>query len=169
MSETDLARSWCGAAPPPPPPLRGGDAFRPDAKEMEGRDPETTLFSARDLSCSDQLKPWSFEPGLLAPGVRMLRIAWVAPKLMWRVYGVVGAVRADVISSSSIALSSIVSELLVDRLPRRMLLNCEELVGDVPDRPSVVMERRRRWSFMAEEAIEPGKTGVAIELEFLLW
>lgn len=31
----------------------------PGAKEIEGRGPEATVLSARDLSCSDQLKPWS--------------------------------------------------------------------------------------------------------------
>lgn len=49
MSEMDLGRSVTGG-------LRGGE---PDAKENEGRAPVTEL-SARDLSCSDQLKPcWS--------------------------------------------------------------------------------------------------------------
>lgn len=59
MSDTDLARSWRGlmgaggggAA-------RGGEALRPEAKEKDGREPVTVL-SARDLSWSDQLKPWS--------------------------------------------------------------------------------------------------------------
>lgn len=31
----------------------------PEAKENEGRWPDATVLSARDLSCSDQLKPWS--------------------------------------------------------------------------------------------------------------
>ena len=31
----------------------------PEAKENDGRGPEATVLSARDLSCSDQLKPWS--------------------------------------------------------------------------------------------------------------
>lgn len=31
----------------------------PEAKEKEGREPDATVLSARDLSCSDQLKPWS--------------------------------------------------------------------------------------------------------------
>ena len=44
-------------------------------------------------------------------------------------------------SSSSIALSSIESEL-VDMLSRRMP-NAAVLVGDVPDKPIVVTERRR--------------------------
>lgn len=68
MSETDWARSWPAARgpppppPPPPPPAglpRGGEAFMPEANEKEGRDPAATLLSARDLSCSDQLNPWS--------------------------------------------------------------------------------------------------------------
>jgi hypothetical protein len=50
MSETDLARSWIGAAD------RGGELDM----EKEVRGPPVTLLSARDLSCSDQLKPcWS--------------------------------------------------------------------------------------------------------------
>jgi hypothetical protein len=56
-----------------------------------------------------------FEPGL-PPLVRRLRIA-CAPKLILRVNGVVGAVRA--MSSSSMAFSSMASELFVDMLPRR--------------------------------------------------
>lgn len=56
ISETDLLRS----CPPEggTAPGRGGEPVRPEAKEKEGREPETVL-SARDLSCSDQLKPWS--------------------------------------------------------------------------------------------------------------
>lgn len=55
-SETDLARSWIGAA------VRGGE---PPAIEKEGRCPPVMLLSARDLSCSDQLKPcWSRRDGL---------------------------------------------------------------------------------------------------------
>lgn len=54
MSDTDLARSWWVG------PL-GGD----DASGKEGRAPVTEL-SARDLSCSDQLKPcWSARGGIL--------------------------------------------------------------------------------------------------------
>jgi len=66
MSETDLLRSWCAVVvgfPPPPGPAtllpRGGEPAKPEAKEKEGREPAATLLSARDLSCSDQLKPWS--------------------------------------------------------------------------------------------------------------
>lgn len=40
-------------------PGRGGEPVRPEPKENEGREPEATVLSARDLSCSDQLKPWS--------------------------------------------------------------------------------------------------------------
>ena len=60
MSETDLARSWWeGAGPGGPTEARGGEPLKPEAKENEGRGPAATLLSARDLSCSDQLKPWS--------------------------------------------------------------------------------------------------------------
>jgi hypothetical protein len=65
MSETDLALSceaelgvWPPAVPETDGP-RGGDPANVEAKENEGRDPAATLLSARDLSCSDQLKPWS--------------------------------------------------------------------------------------------------------------
>lgn len=95
-------------------------------------------------------------------------MAW-APKLMRRVYGVVGAVRADARSSSSTAFSSIRSELLVEILPLRMPLNGAPFVGDVPDRPSVVMERRRRGSPMEEAFMGPGNAGVPVEAEPLRW
>ena len=67
------------------------------------------------------------------------------PKLMRRVKGVTGAVRGPK-SSSSTALSSIESELLelLDMLPRRMPREGAPL-EEVPERPSVVTERRRRW------------------------
>ena len=111
MSETDLARSWWeGAGPGGPTEARGGEPLKPEAKENEGRGPAATLLSARDLSCSDQLKPWSFaEPGvvgLFTDPVRMFRMAW-APKLMRRAKGVVGALRPlGAASSSSMADSS---------------------------------------------------------------
>lgn len=92
-------------------------------------------------------------------------MAWLAPKLMRRVKGVVGAVRAR--SSSSTALSSIESEL-VDMLARRMKEVDAE--GEVPDRPRVVMESLRRWSFRAAVARGPGKTATpfcACEMELL--
>lgn len=96
------------------------------------------------------MKPWSLLPGLVP--LRMPRMACWAPKLMRRLNGVVGAVRT---SSSSTAFSSIESEL-VDRLARRM--NEAEAVGDVPDKPRVVMERRRRCcSVMAAVERGPGK------------
>lgn len=58
ISETDLLRSWVlGGATAP---VRGGEPVMPEAKEKEGRWPDATVLSARDLSCSDQLKPWSF-------------------------------------------------------------------------------------------------------------
>lgn len=52
MSEMDFERSWLGMA-------LGGEWEPVPWKEKEGRVPVTEL-SARDLSCSDQLKPyWS--------------------------------------------------------------------------------------------------------------
>lgn len=100
------------------------------------------------------------EPGLVPPGgARMLRIAW-APKLMRRVKGVVGAVRAPTPSSSSTAFSSMASEPLVDMLARRAL---NEVVGEEP-RPTVDMDSRRpRSLFMAVE-MGPGNPGCEIEL-----
>ena len=209
--------------------------------EREGRAPELTLLSARDLSCSDQLKAGSgraaeenrsegvldsvallaleslllqvgatpeaglavvvgvvvvaaviapvgewgvprkvllrrsggdglpLDPGLLPPGPRRLRMACAAPKLMRRLKGVLGAVREEEDgSSSSTAFSSMKSELLVEMLPRRAF-DWAELVGEVPARPNVEMERRRRWSFMAAVVMGPGKAGVPPEFEFLLW
>ena len=62
-----------------------------------------------------------------------------APKLMRRTKGVPGPLLACP-SSSSIALSSM--EELVDMLPRRMP-KVAGVVGEVPDRPMVVTERRR--------------------------
>lgn len=106
------------------------------------------------------------EPGLLPP-VRRLNMAW-APKLMRLVNGVFGAVRAPPMSSSSTAFSSIESGLLlVDTLDRRKPKG-GGLVGDVPDRPKVEMDRRRRWSFMAAVVMGPGKTWVLAEAELLL-
>lgn len=90
------------------------------------------------------------------------RMAWLAPKLMRRVKGVVGAVRA--LSSSSMAFSSVDS--LVERLARRR--NDEGVVGDVPDRPKVETESLRRVS-KPVAVIGPGKpvTG-GCEIELLL-
>lgn len=214
MSETDLARSWWAG------PL-GGE----EASGNEGRAPVTEL-SARDLSCSDQLKPcWSARGGILLEGALwclvllacgtenggMAELArrpapertvattepwaceglWAlglrpsddrgevgslplpgllpgryplmagAPKLMRRTKGVVGAVLVLPAgrSSSSTALSSMESEL-VERLPRRML-KAAGLVGEVPERPIVVTDRRRRWA----SAAEPGGNGGPLGLE----
>lgn len=212
MSETDLARSW------KPLPARGGEP-PPDAMLKEGRMPET-LLSARDLSCSDQLKPWSVrvaermsegdlegsavlawaaltlrpavivaelemggrveppeerragwsglpvEPGLEPPGARMERMA-LAPKLIRRAKGVVGAVRFEV-SSSSMAFSSMESELLVEMLPRRMPPKApvaDAGAGGPPERPRVVTERRRRGSLAAAAALPL----VPVEVELLRW
>jgi len=71
---------------------------------------------------------------------------------MRRVKGVVGAVRADAGSSSSIAFSSIESEL-VEILPRRRVKGVLTAVGDVPDSPMVDMDRRRRWSLLMGKAV----------------
>ena len=67
MSETDLARSWA--------PALGGE----EASENEGRLPPETELSARDLSCSDQLKPcWSARGVALSEGALdgTLLLAW---------------------------------------------------------------------------------------------
>lgn len=133
MSEMDFERSWVGTA-------LGGEWEPAPWKEKEGRAPVTEL-SARVLSCSDQLKPnWSF-PGLLP--VRKFLMAELPPKLMCRAKGVVGAVLGPTkASSSSMAFSSNESELeLVDMLPRRM--KEEVFVGEVPERPMVVIDKRR--------------------------
>lgn len=92
-------------------------------------------------------------PGLLAPRGPALRIAWAAPKLMRRVKGVTGAVRAP--SSSSTAFSSNESEF-VDMLARRS--KAEGVVGEVPDNPNVVTESLRRGSFIVDVK-GVGKTG----------
>lgn len=106
------------------------------------------------------------DPGLVPPGVRRVRIA-CAPKLIRRVKGVVGAVR-EVVSSSSIAFSSIESELLVEMLPLRRVKGAA-VAGDDPERPRVEMESRRRWSFIAAVVTAPGKTVVPAVVELLLW
>lgn len=63
MSETDLARSWVTGGGPALALVtlgRGGEPARLEAKEKEARGPPwATVLSARDLSCSDQLKPCS--------------------------------------------------------------------------------------------------------------
>ena len=93
-------------------------------------------------------------PGLVPP--RAFRMAWVAPKLMRRVKGVTGGPRGP--SSSSMAFSSIESGF-VDILPRRM--KAEGVVGDVPERPSVVTESLRRWSLTAAATRGVGNDEVA--------
>jgi hypothetical protein len=70
---------------------------------------------------------------------------------MRREKGAAGVVRA---SSSSMAFSSMESEL-VERLARRR--RAEGVVGEEPDRPSVVTESLRRWSFTAVDAKGVGK------------
>jgi hypothetical protein len=84
-------------------------------------------------------------PGLVGP--RAPRIACVAPKLIRRLMPETGAVRG--LSSSSMAFSSIESEF-VDRLARRR--SAEVVVGEVPERPSVVTDSLRRGSLMAAVA-----------------
>lgn len=110
-------------------------------------------------------------PGLLPVGTRRFRMAW-APKLMRRVKGVVGTAWAEAGSSSSMAFSSIESEL-VEMLLRRRLKGVLTLVGDVPDSPMVEIERRRRWSLMGKAvavvAVDPFRwnrlvSGLLIEL-----
>lgn len=70
-----------------------------------------------------------------------------------------GLLRAGA-SSSSIAFSSMESEPAVEKLPRRPPKTKGEVcVGEVPDKPSVVIDMRRRWS-CAAEAMVPGKGAV---------
>jgi hypothetical protein len=123
-----------------------------------------TLLALRGLGCLPVV------PGLDPPPLRRLRIAW-APKLMRRVNGVLGTVRALIVpSSSSMAFSSTESELeLVDTLPRRRENAGPPAVGEVPDRPTVDTERRRRWSFMAAVVMGPGKVFGPCANELLRW
>lgn len=111
-------------------------------------------------------------PGL--PPGRYPLMDW--PKLMRRTKGVPGAVLAlpaGVASSSSMALSSIESEF-VDMLPRRMAKGVV-LVGEVPERPIVVTERRRRWGSLKEPlaaydaALEPADGPRWKRLERAAW
>jgi hypothetical protein len=72
----------------------------------------------------------------------------------------VGALRPGP-SSSSIAFSSIESEPAVETLPRRPPnVNGDDCVGDVPDKPSVEIDMRRRWSCAAAVVIGPGNGAV---------
>lgn len=109
------------------------------------------------------------EPGLVPAGVRMERIA-LAPKLMRRTKGVVGAVREEN-SSSSIAFSSIESEPFVEMLPRRMLPTPMAPVAEAgpgpPERPRVVTERRRRGSRAAAIGELPWLPGGPAEVELV--
>lgn len=83
-----------------------------------------------------------------------------APKLMRRTKGVMGAVLALAVGrSSSTALSSMESEL-VERLPRRMA-KAGGLVGEVPERPMVVKDKRRLWASVAEAGEKGGPLGLA--------
>lgn len=79
---------------------------------------------------------------------------------MRRAKGVVGLLRAGP-SSSSMAFSSMESEPAVETLPRRAPnekgLAC---VGEVPDRPRVEMDMRRRWSWTAAVVMGPGNGAV---------
>jgi len=79
---------------------------------------------------------------------------------MRRANGVVGALRPG-LSSSSIALSSIESERSVETLPRRPpKVKGATCVGDVPLKPTVAMDMRRRWSWAAAVVIGPGNGAV---------
>lgn len=97
----------------------------------------------------------------------MLEEVAVPPKLMRRAKGVLGAVLAlpGINSSSSTADSSIESELeLVETLSRR--IKVAGLVGELPERPMVLTERRRpRGSVMLGA---PGRGGT-LPLEGALW
>jgi hypothetical protein len=96
-------------------------------------------------------------PGLLPP-LTVRRAC--APNDIRRVKGVVGALRPGP-SSSSIAFSSKESEPAVETLPRRPPnVNGDDCVGDVPDKPSVEIDMRRRWSCAAAVVMGPGKGAV---------
>jgi len=127
--------------------------------EKEGRWVCDTELSARDLSCSDQLKP---PPSPVVPGLPpplTVRRA-CAPNDIRRAKGVVGALRPGP-SSSSMAFSSMESEPAVETLPRRPPnVNGVDWVGDVPDKPSVEIDMRRRWSCAAAVVMGPGKGAI---------
>lgn len=108
------------------------------------------------------------EVGLLPiPGLPPLRTGRMVepPKLIRRTKGVLGTVLEFPKSSSSIAFSSIESELfeLVERLPRRMLKGWA-LEGEVPERPSVVTERRRRLPSIETWPGKPEPLGTELPL-----
>jgi hypothetical protein len=72
-------------------------------------------------------------------------------------------------SSSSIALSLIESEPAVETLPRRAPKGKgEDCVGEVPDRPRVEIDMRRRWSCAVPVVIALGKGAVGAPLAKLL-
>jgi hypothetical protein len=85
-----------------------------------------------------------------------------APNDIRRAKGVVGALRPGPgPSSSSIAFSSMESEPAVETLPRRPPnVKGVDWVGDVPDKPSVEIDMRRRWSCAAAVVIGPGNGAV---------
>jgi hypothetical protein len=79
---------------------------------------------------------------------------------MRRAKGVVGTLREGP-SSSSIAFSSMKSEPAVETLPRRPPnVNGVDCVGEVPDRPIVAIDMRRRWSCAAAVVMGPGNGAV---------
>lgn len=88
-----------------------------------------------------------------------------APKLIRRARGVVGAVTDNPSPSSSMTLSSIAVPLVpaLETLPRleASAVKGEVWVGEVPDRPSVEMDTRRRLCTLAAAvAIGLGKAAV---------
>lgn len=103
-------------------------------------------------------------PGLVPFGCAR-RIA-CAPKDMRRAKGVLGVLRAGP-SSSSMALSSMESEPAVETLPRLALKGNGEvwLLGEAPERPSVEMDMRRRWSWAPVlMALGKGAVGAPVTL-----
>ena len=111
------------------------------------------------------------EGGVLLPFVagvpfaRALKSA-CAPKLILRAKGVVGTLRVGPgPSSSSIAFSSIESEPAVETLPRRPLGRPKPGVcmGDVPVRPSVVIDKRRPGTVAVETGAGWAATPVVLE------
>lgn len=91
-------------------------------------------------------------------------MAALPPKLMCRAKGVVGAVLGppNMASSSSMAFSLIESEL-VDMLPRRM--KEEVSVGEVPESPMVVIDKRRLCASALPLPLPLGKGGPADAFE----
>jgi hypothetical protein len=85
---------------------------------------------------------------------------------MRRANGVVGGALAE--SSSSTAFSSIESEVVVEILPRRSP-NGVVAWGDVPERPSVVTDRRLRWSRAAADVADSLAWPLPAEVELLRW